>query len=179
MCLSFGDPLNHHDLRLLAMALDFHHGTICNFIPQKEWEKEGEKCSELNVTENLLMDVVCVYDNHKGINFILTYCNTFGMYFWVSKLKKLLTWLLGQAIHRCYYMSIPVFSPPLRQQCCQVQREVVVVVWERLNCNIADEHHRPFLVLSLYTQIVHYHDYTMHLLSSNHKFLFLADNRLC
>jgi hypothetical protein len=29
MCLSFDGPLNRHDLRLLVMALDYPHDTIC------------------------------------------------------------------------------------------------------------------------------------------------------
>lgn len=90
-----------------------------------------------------------------------------------------LTWWLGQVSHRCCYTSILVSSLLLLQQCCLAQLKAVVVVWGQSNCNIVDEHHLQFLVLLYDTQIVHYHDYMMHLLFSNHRCLYLVDNRLC
>lgn len=113
--------------------------------------------------------VWCQFEGSKLEGFLL---------FFSGKLSKLLTWLLGQGIHRRYYMSILVSSLPLRRRCFPVPRVVVGVVSRPLNCNIADGHHHQCPVPWFDTQIVRYLDCTMRLWFANRRFLFRVDNQL-
>lgn len=44
MCLSFGDPLSHHDLRLPAMVYCRPHDTICKIRVDTLWARHRVRC---------------------------------------------------------------------------------------------------------------------------------------